>query len=237
MIFFKENIKFLRKQKKLTQTSFAEEIGIKRSLIGSYEEGRGIPKLEILQKMANYFGINMDELLSHNLSLRKEKGETSAQLTSSIPPILSVIVDSNNKEQIAIVPAKAAAGYLNGRADMEFMAELPHFSMPISELSREKSYRVFQIKGESMLPIPSGSYIFCDYVEHANDLREGQAYIIVTANDGIVYKRIFNGQNNTLLLKSDNADFSPYYIDKESVVEIWKALGYLSFDLPKPITL
>lgn len=235
MIFFKENIKLLRKQKGLTQTGFADKMGIKRSLVGAYEEGRGIPKLELLQKMAHFFEISMDKLLAVDLSNTKNI-ETSIQTIKPLS-ILSVVVDSDNNEQIAVVPTKAAAGYLSGYSDLEYMSQLPHFSMPISELSREKSYRVFQINGESMLPVPSGSYIFCDYVEQPEDIREGQSYIIITVEDGIVYKRIFNGPDkNTLLLKSDNPLFNSYTIEKNMIVEIWKALGYLSFELPKPQT-
>jgi transcriptional regulator with XRE-family HTH domain len=39
------NIKFLRKNKGLTQEQFATEIGIKRSMVGAYEEDRASPKL------------------------------------------------------------------------------------------------------------------------------------------------------------------------------------------------
>ena len=44
------NIKFLRKKKGLTQQQFADEIGIKRSLVGAYEEERAEPKYDLLKK-------------------------------------------------------------------------------------------------------------------------------------------------------------------------------------------
>jgi DNA-binding XRE family transcriptional regulator len=38
MSIISQNIKFLRKKKGITQQQFADEVGIKRSLVGAYEE-------------------------------------------------------------------------------------------------------------------------------------------------------------------------------------------------------
>jgi transcriptional regulator with XRE-family HTH domain len=237
MIYLKENMKFLRKQKEMTQGDLAEKLDIKRSHIGSYEEGRGVPKLSVIKQMADLFEVSVDELLVENLSetgtRSRETGMRKPETGESLR-ILSVVVDSDNEERITIVPVKASAGYLNGRADMEYMERLPNFSMPVAELSKGKTYRVFQIKGDSMLPVPPGSYIFCDYVENLTGIREGKPYVLITADEGIVYKRIFQPNENQLLLKSDNPEYEPYTIDTSSVFEIWKALGFLSFELPEP---
>ena len=40
MVKVNENIRFLRKKKGWTQEKFSKKIGIKRSLVGAYEEGR-----------------------------------------------------------------------------------------------------------------------------------------------------------------------------------------------------
>jgi phage repressor protein C with HTH and peptisase S24 domain len=151
--------------------------------------------------------------------------------------VLSVTVTPENDERITLVPVKASAGYLNGRSDPEYMGHLPHFSMPVAELSQGRSYRVFQIKGDSMLPITPGSYVFCDYVEDIEDIRDGNTYVLITLEEGIVYKRINVQSDGRLVLRSDNPEYSPYTVYRESVLEIWRALGYLSFDLPDPGTM
>ena len=63
--------------------------------------------------------------------------------------------------------------------------------------------------------------------------------VLLTLNDGIVYKRVFNQktQNRMLELKSDNPDFRAYSIPIQEVSEIWKSIGLLSFDLSKPVTI
>ena len=142
------------------------------------------------------------------------------------------MVTPDNEERIAIVPLKASAGYLNGRSDPEYFAGLPHFSMPVPELSHGRSYRVFQIKGDSMLPVPPGSYIFCEYIENVGSIHEGKTYVLITADEGIVYKRVYHRSERELLLKSDNPEYAPYTIGTDTLLEIWRAVGYLSFDLP-----
>lgn len=230
MIYLKENMRYLRRQKGMTQGDLADKLTVKRSLIGSYEEGRGVPKLSVLKQMADLFEVSVDELVAVDLSeTRGRIPEATGKLN-----LLSIVVTPDNEERIAIVPVKASAGYLSGRADVGYMEQLPNFSMPVAELSKGKTYRVFQIKGDSMLPVPPGSYIFCDYVEHLSGIREGKPYVLITADEGIVYKRIFMINDTQLLLKSDNPEYEPYTVDVSSVLEIWKAIGFLSFELPEP---
>lgn len=44
------NLKYLRKKKGHTQQQFADLMGIKRSLVGAYEEDRAEPKYDLLKK-------------------------------------------------------------------------------------------------------------------------------------------------------------------------------------------
>jgi transcriptional regulator with XRE-family HTH domain len=94
-----DNIRAHRKQLSLTQDQFAQKIGIKRSLVGAYEEGRAEPRLELLQKMASLFNISVDELIGdaseHNVSERKYvRGKE----------VLVVTVDEHQKDNIELVP-------------------------------------------------------------------------------------------------------------------------------------
>ncbi|MDA3930186.1 MAG: LexA family transcriptional regulator [Prolixibacteraceae bacterium] len=232
MIHLQENIRLLRKQREWTQGQLAEKLGIKRSLIGAYEEGRAVPKLLVIQQLSLLFGLSIDRLLTVNLSNEKVIPGTDVR-------VLSTVVDTQNEERICIVPVKASAGYLNGLTDPEYVAELPHFALPVRELSQGNSYRVFQIKGDSMLPVPSGAYIFCSYVESLDGIRDGKPYIVLTADEGVLYKRVFNRneEDGTLLMKSDNEAYEPYSVAADQVLEVWQSIGFLTFDLPEPSTM
>jgi SOS-response transcriptional repressor LexA len=87
-----------------------------------------------------------------------------------------------------------------------------------------------------MEPIKSGSYIICEYLGNWEEIYDGKPYILISKDEGIVYKRLYNKVNESgeIVLKSDNPDYSPYTIKVEEIHEIWKALGFISFDLPEP---
>lgn len=224
MNYLTQNIRFLRKQEHLTQQQFADRLGVKRSLIGAYEEGRAYPKIVVIQKLSEEFMLSIDELINVDLQRKCPRKKQMLQ-------ILPVVVDCDNRELIPIVPEKASAGYLSGMSDPEYIRQLPVFSMPVPELSAERTYRVFQIKGDSMLPVQPGAYVFCVYVESLSDIKDGHSYIVITKDEGIVYKHVYRSEDKCLLLVSDNKIYSPYSLKYDSVVEIWKAKGVLSFNL------
>jgi len=230
MNFLPDNLKYLRQQAQMTQQDLAEKLGLKRSHIGAYEEGRATPKIPGLLEMASFFGLSLDQLIQTDLSK-----EVAANIPSAGGlKVLSVIVDRENEELIPIIPVKASAGYLNGFADPEYMGQLPAFNMPVPELSPGKTYRVFQLKGDSMLPVQPGSYVFCEFVNSLSEIKDGQTYVLITKEEGLVYKRVYWQGENQFLLKSDNAEYEAYKVDGDSVLEIWKAAGVLSFNLPQP---
>lgn len=59
-----EILKACRKKAGLTQTQFANTIGIKRSAYAYYESGRTRPKLETLRTIAKVYNLDVNELIS-----------------------------------------------------------------------------------------------------------------------------------------------------------------------------
>lgn len=224
------NLKYLRRKKKLTQQQFADIMEVKRSLIGAYEEDRAEPKYELLKRIASFFDLSMDEMANDTINDRwkpKEKGDGSSVR------ILSITVDKNDRENIELVPVKASAGYLNGYADPEYISELPRFSLP---MFNQGSYRAFELKGDSMLPLQSGTVIIGEFIEDWFNLKPGLTYIIVSKTEGVVYKRIANKfkSDKGLKLLSDNKVYEPFYVDTEDILEIWGAKAFISTDFPEP---
>ena len=129
---------------------------------------------------------------------------------------------ANGRTDIPFVPVKAAAGYLNGYGDPEFIDELNTFTLPMLSGG---DYRAFEIVGDSMMPTPSGSVIVGERVSSLDDVKTNQTYIVVSKADGIVYKRILknNRQKNKLTLVSDNPAYQPYNINSDEVLEVWQA--------------
>ena len=224
------NLKYLRKKKGLTQQQFADLMEIKRSLVGAYEEERADPKYDLLKKFAEYYELSMDELVNEKIT---DKWKPKPKTEPGNIRVLSISVDSEERENIELVPVKASAGYLNGFADPEFISELPKFHLPIL---KQGTYRAFEIKGDSMLPLQPGSIIVGEYVENWNDIKPGETYVFISKTDGVVYKRAGNRfkENKALKLISDNITYEPYMIAAEEILEVWKAKAYISTSLPEP---
>jgi transcriptional regulator with XRE-family HTH domain len=68
-----DNIRHLRKLRGLTQEELANNIKIKRAVIGAYEEGRAEPKIQTLQNLAQFFSVTIDSLLNSELSKSQDK--------------------------------------------------------------------------------------------------------------------------------------------------------------------
>jgi transcriptional regulator with XRE-family HTH domain len=72
MSIVSNNIKYLRRLNGLTQEQFSRRIGIKRSLLGAYEEARANPNLENLKTIAQVFGTTVDALIKTDIRKIKE---------------------------------------------------------------------------------------------------------------------------------------------------------------------
>ena len=55
-----------------TQEQVAESIGISYVSLSRYETGQRIPKLNIVKKLANYYGVSLDELLGDSTDVKVE---------------------------------------------------------------------------------------------------------------------------------------------------------------------
>jgi len=238
---FAKNIKFLRKRRGRTQDDVASALGLKRSTLSGYENNVAEPGIEVLIAFSKYFEIAVDTLLKMDLTglTESQLGELErgfdAYLSGSNMRVLATTVDRDNRENIELVPEKAKAGYLTGYADPEFISELPVFKLPF--LSTNKKYRTFQLKGDSMLPVPDGSWVTGEYVQDWFDISDGQAYIIFTMDDGIMFKIVENRikEEGKLLLYSLNPIYEPFSVRVSEVREIWKFVHYISAELPEPV--
>lgn len=212
------NIKHLRALRKFSQERFADELSWTRSMVGSYEEGRSEPPVERLIELSDYFGIPIDILVKKDL--RKAK-DTSFIEVGNKRVLFPITVNEDNEDLIEIIPAKATAGYLSGYDDPEYIEQLQKIKLPFLPTG---THRAFPIKGDSMLPVKDGSFVVARFVDDIRDVKNGRTYIVLTKNDGLVYKRVYvpEEDNRNLLLSSDNKTYQPYVISKDDILELWE---------------
>lgn len=221
------NLKLLRRQQGISQKELGQKFGVNASRIRDYELGVCEPNLELLVKLAENFHLTLDDFITKDLQvglLPIIKPKYRLQQSSRV---LVISEDNNRSENIVHVPVKALAGYLNGFEDPSFVETLPTYRLPGV---RNGTYRSFEIKGDSMLPLQSGTIIVGKYVESWREIRNNYTYVLVTQQDGVVYKRVINKvkSKGQLVLLSDNPTYEPYPINIEEVSEAWAYYCHLS---------
>ncbi|MEE9363619.1 MAG: LexA family transcriptional regulator [Cellulophaga sp.] len=218
MKYIQTNLKHLRTTKKLSQEQFAEDLKWTRSMVGSYEEGRSEPSIDKLIDLSNYFKIPIDILVRNDL----RKAETTSFIEIGSKRVLfPITVTEDNEELIEIIPTKASAGYLSGYDDPEYIEQLQKIKLPFLPTG---THRAFPIKGDSMLPVKDGAFIVAKFIDDIRDVKDGRTYIVLTKDDGLVYKRVYNKieLNNSLLLSSDNKTYKPFEVKTEDILELWE---------------
>lgn len=225
-MYLHSNIKILRKKKGLTQEALAERLMISRSKLAGYELTIS-PPLDVIVRIGESFNVSMDMLIKEDLASYsefklRELLETDQFLRGRKLRILATTVDEQGRELIEVVSQKVKASYLAGFSDPEFIAELPRFALPF--LPMDKKHRVFQVDGDSMLPIPDGAWIVCEYVDDWMAIKDGERYVIVTEQDGVTFKIAYNKikDEQKLLLCSANPIYAPFEVEAEQIQEVWK---------------
>ena len=238
---FQDNIKLLRNRRQRTQDEVATAMGMKRSTLSGYENGVAQPNIDALTAFSGFYGIAIDTLIKVDLSKLSEFQLSELErgndvfIRGSNLRVLTTTVDRSNNENIELVPEKAKAGYTTGYADPDYIRELPVFTLPF--LSKNKKYRTFQLKGDSMLPIPDGSWVTGEFVQDWNNIVSGHGYIIFTIDSGIVFKIAENriADDGKLVLYSLNPVYEPYDVMISEIKEVWKFVNYISGEIPDPM--
>ncbi|WP_159801684.1 LexA family transcriptional regulator [Flavobacterium sp. MK4S-17] len=216
MSLFSDNIRFLRIQKNISQEKLATALLIARARYVKYESGTSEAPYDILKRISKFYHVSIDLLL--NVDLRKIDMDGLLKLEDN-RILLPITIDTGGENTIEIIPQKAKAGYLNGYSDPEFIEGLQQISLPFLKNGK---FRAFPVSGDSMPPHRDGSFIIGKYVESLGEVRDGRTYILLTKNEGIVYKRLNKNGKNSLVLSSDNSFYEPYSVRASDVLEIWE---------------
>jgi DNA-binding XRE family transcriptional regulator len=240
MMYFSSNIKLLRKRLGRTQDDIAFSLEMKRSTLSGYENGIAEPGLGTLIAFSRHFKISIDTLVKEDLSKLAESELSQLErgfdvfITGSKLRVLATTVDPGNNENVELVGETAKAGYRSGFSDPEFIRVLPVFQLPF--LSKDRKYRAFQVNGDSMLPIPDRSWVIGEFVQNWFNVRSGYPYIILTLEDGIVFKLAENKlkEEQILTLTSLNPLYEPFDVHVKDIREVWKFVHYVSSEIPEP---
>lgn len=265
MSVFSDNLRLARNQKGLSQKALADAINdflglkLRATTISNYENGTSAPDFEKLGVITKILEVSADELLGIRGKVEgKVRGKATSQkqyknntkhLTLNDPetaiekrqtkPVL-VTVDKSGTDNIVLVPTKAAAGYLVGHHDPEYIESLPAFGVPTIQ---NGLFRAFEVQGYSMLAeegrgLYPSDIVIAQFVEHPQEVRDSRVYVVISKEEGIIVKRCLNRirENNKLICNSDNknGEYPPIILETEQIDEIWEFKAVISRQIPKP---
>ena len=73
MTNYGEALRYQREQRGLSQSKLAQETGLKQQMISWWEAGKGLPNIDFCAKLADYYGITIDELVGRGFGKELEK--------------------------------------------------------------------------------------------------------------------------------------------------------------------
>ena len=140
---FAENLVELRKYHDFSQEELADMIGVSRQTLSKYETGESLPDIEKCKRLADVFGVTIDDLISYdkknedNLGLGVppkgkhifgmvkvgDKGQivisAKARQIFDINPGDSIIVLGDEEQGIALIKEKGILEMLNSAMKMK----------------------------------------------------------------------------------------------------------------------
>lgn len=214
-----QKIKYLREQKRWTQTDLAKKVGIGKTAVANYESGLRSPKQDILFDLAKVFDISINEFFPETVV--KENNITSIysklkpprqqnvynyakdQLEQQNHPNVYSIEEAKEEHAVDVagVVSAGTGEWLDGQQPEPVTVEgpIPHYDFAV------------RVNGVSMTPTFSdGEILFVDKVESASDVRNNQ-FVIAEINGNAYVKKLFVSNEGVRLI-SLNKDYEDIII-------------------------
>lgn len=202
-------LKMLRKQKGLSQQDVADAVSVARSTYTQYETGARSPSVDVLKKLADYFGVTTDILLSDQPAEAPGWKDASEVTAKQAPPRFPLPDLDRETARIPIL-GSVHAGY-------DYMAEENYegyLEVDPAVKQRHPDAYVVQVKGDSMEPeIRHGAIAIC---VPSSEYRSGCLALVSINGDEATVKRLkINGDGITLI--PANPCYKPIHYTPEDV--------------------
>ncbi|GAA3508953.1 hypothetical protein GCM10022393_21140 [Aquimarina addita] len=217
MSFFGKNIKKIRSVKSLSQQSFAELFDLKRGTLGAYEEGRSEPKIDTIIKIANHFSIQIDDLLTNELTvneLLKFKGD------------LTTYAQDVKREQFAVIPCvteSTISEYIMLYNKESYIKELPTLQVPINPSKIFRGYTVSNLemtnhdKGFYPKDVVIGEKVPVDVIKKLNN----GTLVLALTESNLIFRRLYSTKGN-VILRADHKNIEDEEYPISEIKEMWR---------------
>ena len=212
------NIKKIRRVKGLSQTAFANLFGLTRANIGSYEEQRAEPKLDVILKIAKHYKIEIGKLVTKELTVNEISNFNLAEkfAVKDNPVISKAAVLFINKESLKKYPKE--------KSNKSFVDSLPKMSLPFRDAKKEQ-LALYNEGNE--LYFNNNGFLHGDilFLEKLDFKTVKELFLGVVISDNNIIKGLVGVQKNKALITPTNPNFDQLEVDLNKTVSIWKITG------------
>lgn len=229
--FSTKNLRHLRKNVLgWTQQQMADKLGIKRSLLGAYEEGRADPKMSVLHTASQIFNISIDDLIEEDLTQEKV-GELSNAFKMEVtkptkppanpapgPALNQKVSPTKKSDSQPVAPenypicisGEALEQYVQCRTDSNWLQQQAPLVVP--KFDHPYHHRGFSLDNKIYL---------CQRLDNIFRIGLGESHVIVTEKF-LEFGSIssFKPESNQLQLEAHQARRKSIPLDQ--VIECWK---------------
>ena len=193
-------LKQLRKNKGVSQTEVANAIGVSQVAYGRYESGQREPSFDMLNALADYFGVSVDAVLGRD-DVPSFKWKT---IHSPMPDFVS-------SETVPVpIIGRVRAGY-GALAEQEIEG---YMELEPSVKSRWSDATILRVYGRSMEPeLHEGDYVI---ISQQVEVKSGDVAIVCINGDEGTIKRVRFGEDGLDLIPT-NPDYGTLHFTPEQV--------------------
>ncbi len=189
-----DNIKFLRKEKGLSQRRLADDLQVTQQAVGKWETGKSAPDTDMLRKIAEYFKTSVDFILG-------------------VDKLVENAVALNSGDYAIPIIGTVKAGF-------NALAYNDDLGVEYANVRNPEEYFYLIVKGDSMEPrIKDGDLAL---VHKQNTLNDGELGVIVYGdNEGTLKKFVKKG--NTVILQPFNPEYEAKVLTGEELNDVYIA--------------
>lgn len=217
-------LKELRKAKGVTQKDVAEFLGVTSVAYGHYETERRSLTPDKLSKLADYFGVTVDDILGRTEDADQPAGPSFGR------PIEIKYTPVPEAEVLIPVVASLRCGF--GTSGEPYTV-IGHKKVPASMVEQwGREIVLNEAVGTSMVPtIQPGEFMVC----YPSDWWEDGMIVIVNVNDSDTVKRIYHASDGGIDLVPDNPAYKSQHFSPKDIEDYQiKVLAHVLTKLPQP---
>ena len=192
---FKDMLVFLRKREGLSQLELGERLGLTKSTISMYENGRRKPSYEALESIADYFNVSMNFLMG-----KEERNFESVSLQKTVRRI----------NVLGSVPAGIPTEAVEDIIDWE--------ELPEEMFAGGKEYFGLRVSGDSMWPdILDGDIVI---IRKTPTCDSGSIAVVYVNGYDATLKQVKIAEDGSITLQPRNPNYPPRTYSPKEVEEL-----------------